>query len=696
MSRLVASSQTGAHETAGASELDSRIDAEACRDVDILLEGLAQLSAAERSPEQFHREVLGRSRQQAGALGASIWLARDGRVERAFSVGDIRTLGGTSQYPQVENTPDERHKLIQRVIDLAQPRVVSHALPRGDGRFAANDNSIVSVFAPFFVEQPPAGAVELILADTATHDEQQRALSITVAIAELVGDYHRRHQLAVYRQREANLLALEQFLARLHRSNLHETAMALVNEGRWFCKCDRLSLVCRSSNTYKAVAVSGIDRVDSRSNLVRRMNDLAQVVHATSEAIWETGEATERPPQIQRALDAYLEESHARTLAAIPLRENIVEQTNEMATAQNAPVGVLVLEWFTPVTVDAPLRERVLAVARHGAIAVTNSLAIDRLPLIRVNRFLAAVRWLTEARQLPKTLWAAGGTLSLILALLIVPADFEVAAEGQLQPRERRQIFAPADGVVDEVFVEHGDDVALGAPLVRLRSSDLDLEKAKLLGEIQTSEKRLAAIRAARLETDADRSGTTNRFLQLTAEEEEVKETLKSLRQQEQILRQECAELDVRSPMAARVLSWDVARELAARPVKRGQPLLGLGNVAGSWVIELRVPDDEIGYVLSAHAAASQEGRALPVSILLPADTSVTYEGEVERIALRSQTNEADEEPVVLVTVRSADGAIEAPRPGASVVGKIDCGRRSLGFVWLHDAWNSIRRRVLF
>ena len=35
-------------------------------------------------------------------------------------------------------------------------------------------------------------------------------------------------------------------------------------------------------------------------------------------------------------------------------------------------------------------------------------------------------------------------------------------------------------------------------------------------------------------------------------------------------------------------------------------------------------------------------------------------------------------------------------RPGADVMAKIYCGRRSLGYVWFHDVINFIHSRVLF
>ena len=278
---------------------------------------------------------------------------------------------------------------------------------------------------------------------------------------------------------------------------------------------------------------------------------------------------------------------------------------------------------------------------------------------------------------------------------MFVPADFEIAAEGELHPAERREVFAPADGVVQSVLVEHGDDVMPSQPLMRLRSPALDLESARIQGEIQTAEKRLAAILAARLEADADPKAREGRALSLTAEEEEVKEALKSLRQQEQLLDRQLADLEIRSPQAGRILTWDVMRNWASRPVERGQPLLTLGNVSGRWLVELRLPDQQVGYVMDAAQQARQEGTPLKVCLALSSAPGVVYQGELERIALRSEWDKSRDKAHVLVTVRCMD-IIDAPLPGATVTGRIQCGRRSVGFVWFHDAWNSIRRRLLF
>jgi hypothetical protein len=45
----------------------------------------------------------------------------------------------------------------------------------------------------------------------------------------------------------------------------------------------------------------------------------------------------------------------------------------------------------------------------------------------------------------------------------------------------------------------------------------------------------------------------------------------------------------------------------------------------------------------------------------------------------------------VAALVRVETGAIPHRLAGAGVVARIDCGRRSLGYVWLHDAIEAVR-----
>jgi hypothetical protein len=46
------------------------------------------------------------------------------------------------------------------------------------------------------------------------------------------------------------------------------------------------------------------------------------------------------------------------------------------------------------------------------------------------------------------------------------------------------------------------------------------------------------------------------------------------------------------------------------------------------------------------------------------------------------------------VTAELADAPPAHLRPGATVVARVHCGRRSLAYVWLHEFWEAVRLRL--
>ena len=108
------------------------------------------------------------------------------------------------------------------------------------------------------------------------------------------------------------------------------------------------------------------------------------------------------------------------------------------------------------------------------------------------------------------------------------------------------------------------------------------------------------------------------------------------------------------------------------------------------WRIDLRVPDEHIGYVLAAQRTADA---GIRVSFGLATDPGTTYEGRVTRVALASEIT-SEWQSTVRVTVRLDREQIPQPRPGATVVAKIHCGQKSVGYVWLHDLIEAIRMRL--
>jgi multidrug efflux pump subunit AcrA (membrane-fusion protein) len=179
---------------------------------------------------------------------------------------------------------------------------------------------------------------------------------------------------------------------------------------------------------------------------------------------------------------------------------------------------------------------------------------------------------------------------------------------------------------------------------------------------------------------------------QLSAEEGEVKELIRSLERQLKILDQKRSELKIQSPIAGQVLTWDVSPLLDKRPVSRGQILMTVADLSGPWVVEIRVPDDQIGHVL---AAQKEQGQELKVEFLLATDPETTYTGKISQISMTTEPGE-ENSASVLVTVSINREDIPELRPGATVIPKILCGQKPVGYVWFHGLIDAVKTYVLF
>jgi hypothetical protein len=174
---------------------------------------------------------------------------------------------------------------------------------------------------------------------------------------------------------------------------------------------------------------------------------------------------------------------------------------------------------------------------------------------------------------------------------------------------------------------------------------------------------------------------------QLAADEAETKEQLVGLLAQRDILEQQQADLVVRSPLAGQALTWNLEELLAARPVERGQSLLTVADLNGPWVVELHVADKRAGHVLAAREQLQPD---LNVSFALTSDPGTVFQGRLVDAALSTELDDNGE--VTVRTIVAFDRAeVSALRPGATVLARIDCGRRALGFVWFHEFFEFVQ-----
>jgi hypothetical protein len=154
--------------------------------------------------------------------------------------------------------------------------------------------------------------------------------------------------------------------------------------------------------------------------------------------------------------------------------------------------------------------------------------------------------------------------------------------------------------------------------------------------------------------------------------------------------------LTIHSPLAGQVLTRDVQSLLESRPVERGQVLLSIADTTSGWQLVADAPQRHVGHVLDAER---QQSAPLRASYRLAGDVERSYPGEVIAVsaaaALDADGLQEDEAPVE-IRIAALGDAPAAARPGMNARVRIHCGRRSLGYVWLHDVGATLYRWATF
>lgn len=663
-------------------------------EIRLLIHQVAQMARSEVPEDEFYQGLLQRVVTAVAGIGGAAWRIEGGRPTALLARIQLDQTGLSEQS---NGESWHRHALlVQQIASQSQPSLVPPSGTLGDGTDASNPTPCLIVAAPVIVENSAAAVVEVFARADSRPKAQQGYLRFLAEIAALATDFHQLSELKRLRAGQAEWARLQQFSTQAHAGiDLATTAYTCANEGRRIVDCDRVSVAVCYGRRVRLEAVSGQDVLNRRSNTVRLLEQLARQTLRVEEPLWHEGEeAVERPPQVDRALHAYADESHVRSLAILPLFR-AVEPDDDAAEASPPAepeiIGALIAEQFETVAFSAPQKSRLEFVQEHAGLAVGNALEHQRLFLLPLWEALGKATWFLRGHTLPKTLAVGVLLAAAVAALVLIPADFEIEARGTLKPVHQQAVFASVDGDVYEIPAEvaHGKYVQEGELLVQLVNHDLEKKIAEIEGEIETNAKKLSVVRSNRqTETDPDKKR------ELVGQEEVLTIMLTNLKEQLALLKQQEAELAVRSPIPGEITTWNVRANLLSRPVQRGNRLLEIADLNGEWEVELHVPEDRMGYLMEAYRDPDL-GTKLPVTFILATDPTTEYQGSVKQIAMTAEVHEEHGNSVRL-TLPVDKSRLPELRPGAGVRARVYCGQRSLGFVYLHDLWEFFYSRVLW
>ncbi|MHB1033268.1 MAG: efflux RND transporter periplasmic adaptor subunit [Pirellulales bacterium] len=655
-----------------------------------LVNEIAQLSKSDVAPGEFYDHFLNRVVPALAAIGGVVWTVGDGgRLELQYQINLRETKLADNQEDQV------RHgRLLHQVISSGEGMLVSPHSGAGDDEQAANPTDFLLVLGPLKSDQEVRGVVEVFQRPGGRPSTQRGYLRFLVQMCELAGDYLKTRQLRHFTDRQTLWSQLENFTRGVHTSlDPRETAYTIANEGRRLIECDRVSVAIRKGHKCVIEAISGQDLFDRRSNQVALLQRLAKAVVATGEAVWYTGDTSDMAPQVEEAVQAYVDESHSKTVAVLPLqRPSQSAEGEEHPDDPEKVIGALIVEQIEDARLREGMLQRVEVVRDHSATALANALEHQSLFLMPVWRALGKTRWVFRARTLPKTLAILGAVAVVILALAIVPWDFDLKGNGTLQPVVKREVFAGIDGIVTNIPVKHAQAVRKGQVLAELTNTELEVNLANVEGQIRATEEQIAMNR--RLLSSREYRPDVGEQSRLGGEILQLQQKLTSLSDQLALYKQKKELLKVTSPIDGELITWTGQLEmLNHRPVQPGQILMTVADPSGEWEVEVQMPENRMGDIVEAQ---NELGVDRPVTFILATEPGTHYYGTVKEIH-RSAEVRGEEGNTVLIKVKIDKNDLpDLLRPGAGVTAKVDCGRRAVGYVIFHDMIAWIQSRVLF
>jgi multidrug efflux pump subunit AcrA (membrane-fusion protein) len=677
--------------------LDSQLIEQTKQQIRSLVGEIARLSKTDVAPEEFYGEFLPRVVSALAAVGGAVWtLNPEGQLALQYQVNLQETHLRENEAHQAQHA-----RLLYKALGSSEGMLVpphsgpgeSDAREQSDDQTpAANPTEFLLVLGLLKTDLEAVGLVEIFQRAEAGPSTQKGYLKFLMQMCELAADFLKSHQLRHFSNRQTLWTQLEDFTRVVHASlDPREASYTIANEGRRLIECDRLSVAIRHGKKCKIEAISGQDLFDKRSNTVRLLNKLASAVVATGEAVWYTGDTRDLPPQVEDAVQEYVDEAHSKTVAVLPLCRPAPAEEDDPNKRELAegPIGALIVEQIEDSRIEGSLVQRSEVVCRHSSTALANALEHQNLFLMPVWRALGKTRWVLQARTLPKTLSIAGAVLAVVAVLTFWPAKFTLESKGSLEPVDRQDVFAGIDGVVEELYCAHGDKVKKDQRLAQLRNTELEVALFEVEGKRATTAAEWFTVQKSLAE---EKKLSIEERIRLNGKRMELKQQQDTLEAQLKLYQSKQQELQVRSPIDGLVVTWDLRNRLIKRPVQRGQVLMRVADPNGPWQLELHMPENRMGHLVKQQHA---QDKPLEVTYILATEPGTIRHGTVKEIH-RSAEVRGEEGNTVLIKVAIDKSELPDLRPGATVTAQVYCGRRSLGYVLLHDVIAFVQSRILF
>jgi len=674
-----------------------------------LVSEIAQISKSEISPEEFHSEFLPRVITALAATGGAVWTVNsNGQITLGYQVNLQE-----AHLHDNEEANKKHSRLLYQTLNSEEKCLIVQPHSGGEGADdPGNPTDYLLMLGVIQTGLETTGIVEILQRPESNPATQKGYLRFLQQVTGYANEFYKSLQLRNFGDRQNLWTQLEDFTRNIHKTlDLRETVYTVANESRRLIECDRVSIVISRGRKGRVEAVSGQDMVDKRSAQIKLLNKLATAVIAANEPVIYTGETSNFAPQIENAIEDYVDESHTKMIAVYPLIHKRVDEGERDETEPDKakpepPFGAIIIEQIEDNRFSDQMKKRVEIVVEHAETAVGNALDHNSIFLMPLWKLIGKSKILVTAKMLPKTVSVSLGLLLLILAMIFVPWNFNMHCKGTLEPEVRRNIFAREPGKVDEIFVRHGSQVygpgqnpeepngGNGTLLLKLTNNELEADFKKAEGDLAEVQKQIAFCIEAETKTQ-----DPGERLRITGQREQYEVRRKTLEYQRDILQERINDLEIHSPITGTVMTFDLVNKLQSRPVQPGQILMEIAEPDGKLILELDMPEKRMGHIDEyLRKIKSQDPDAkMKVTFVMMVDSTQKFTGTVIEEHDRAENRGEDGTTVQLrASIDNPEKLPDSRRAGAGVSAKIYCGKKPWGYVLFNEAVAYLQKTVFF
>lgn len=435
----------------------------------------------------------------------------------------------------------------------------------------------------------------------------------------------------------------------LKQNSLQEMAISLVNLLATELKATRVSLGLVKSGGLILEAVSFSASFDKRTA------SMSALVDVMLEAIDQSSQIIYPPQDTNEPATTLITQAHQQLLH--------IQQLQRVQTfpvrKEGRILGALTCEFadVTSITDEAQqfIAQALMLVAGILDLHIQTEAGLwqklSRRLTLRFQRWFGTARW---------KLKLVGLIAVILFAVIWIPADYSVGGDASLQSLEKHLVVSPQDAYLGAIHARPGDRVEKGQLLAQLKDDDLRLERRKFISQVQQYRQAYdaALANANRVEAAIADAQQEQANIQLRLVEHQLERTR------------------LLAPVDGLVVSDDISQTLGA-PVKQGETLFEIAALQGFFV-QMYVDERDI-----AGIASGQEG-LLKLSSLPGESFALRVKAVTPLSEVRDGRNYFRVDAELM-------GESAVLRPGMSGTGKIEVGRRPLGWIWFHDLWHWLR-----